>query len=334
MGCRFCSALVSSLMPHVLRHVYTCLLTPMLSPVTLSPTDKHVRRTTWAITGVQAGAVLFITGLTLLYLNPFWHFDEGGFLDWRLQWWNIGAEILTGSGLVIEALALIGSVAVIVSRCFGRRSWPYLAAAFLVCCTVVWVIPSGFVRDLDAHFEWDSADGFSTFKLQSWDEAAEAWRPAGNPVLRSMVEIQLLPLLRGYFKVNDWQKMNGDVALRVTRIIPVAWPVRLGSGGETLEDPDETALMRAASREDLKAVQQLLTPAKPADLNALDQGGQTALILACQNPKANPEVIKALLGAGADVNLRSRNGYTALTWAHARNNREVSSLLRRAGGRP
>jgi ankyrin repeat protein len=91
--------------------------------------------------------------------------------------------------------------------------------------------------------------------------------------------------------------------------------------------------MRAASQEDLKAVQQLLSAATAANVNALDQGGQTALILACQNPKANPDVVKALLAAGADVNLRSRNGYTALTWAHARNNSEVSRLLRRAGGR-
>jgi ankyrin repeat protein len=58
------------------------------------------------------------------------------------------------------------------------------------------------------------------------------------------------------------------------------------------------------------------------------------LILACQNPKADPNVVKALLAAGADVNLRSRNSYTALTWALAHNNGELSRLLRRAGGRP
>ena len=69
-------------------------------------------------------------------------------------------------------------------------------------------------------------------------------------------------------------------------------------------------------------------------VNALDQTGQTALILACQNPKADPNVVKALLAAGADVNLRSRNSYTALTWALAHNNGELSRLLRRAGGRP
>jgi hypothetical protein len=38
--------------------------------------------------GLEAGVLLFAGGLTLLYLNPFWHFDEGGFLDWRVHWWE------------------------------------------------------------------------------------------------------------------------------------------------------------------------------------------------------------------------------------------------------
>ena len=300
----------------------------------LSPTAKHIRRTTWGIAGLEAGVVLFGAGMVVLYLNPFWHFDEGGFLDWRMHWWNAAGEILTAAGLLTEALALVGTVAVIVSRCFGRQSWPYLVAALLVGCAVVWVSPAGFTRSLDAHFEWNAADGFSAFRSQVWDEAAGIWRPAGSPVWQSIIEIQIQPLLRGYFNVNDWQKMNGDIGVKVARIIPIAWPIALGSGGETLEDPDETALMRAAAQEDLKAVQQLLSAVTSANVNALDQGGQTALILACQNPKAKPDVVKALLAAGADANLRSRNGYTALTWALARNNNEVSRLLRRAGGRP
>jgi ankyrin repeat protein len=144
-------------------------------------------------------------------------------------------------------------------------------------------------------------------------------------------------VLKGYFKLNDFQKMNGDIGVKVVRIIPIAWPINLGSGGETLEDPDETDLMRAAAREDLKAVQQLLSAAAvnvSVGVNSLDQSGQTALILACRNPKANPDVVKALLAAGADVNLRSRTGYTPLTWAQFRNSVEVIRLLRRAGGRP
>jgi len=299
-----------------------------------SPIASHKRRTRWAIIGLEGGAVLFIAGLATLYFNPFWHFDESGFLDHRVYWWNAAGETLTAAGLLLEALALAGSLAVIVSRCFGRRAWPYVVAALLVFCAVVWVSPAGFTRTLNAHFEWNAADGFSAFRLQVWDESGAAWRVDGNPVWQSIIETQIQPLLKNYFKLNDWQKMNGDVPIKVVRIVPIAWPIDLGSGGETLEDPDETDLMRAASQEDLKAVQRLLSGTAAGNVNALDQTGQTALILACQNPKASPDVVKTLLAAGADVNLRSRNGYTALTWALARNNAEVSRLLRRAGGKP
>ena len=224
-----------------------------------------------------------------------------------------------------------------------------MVGALLVVCTAVWISPAGFTRNLDAHFEWNLADGFNVFRLQLSDEAAGVWRPVGSPAWQSTVGIQIQPLLRGYFKLNDWQKMNGDIGVKVVRIIPIAWPIDLGSGGETLEDPDETDLMRAAAQEDLKAVQSLLSPATGAGgnglginalsvnalgVNSLDQTGQTALILACRSPKANPEVVKALLAAGADVNLRSRTGYTALTWAQVRNNTQVIRLLRSGGGRP
>jgi hypothetical protein len=320
----------------------------------LNPTAGHIRRASWAVTGLEAGIVLFAGGLTLLYLNPFWHFDEAGFLDWRVHWWNAAGEILIAVGLLTEALALLGSLAVIVSHAAGRRSWPYTLAALLVFFAVVWLIPTGFIRDLDAHFEWNTADGFNVFSVQSWDQASGTWRPVDNSALRWLVEIQLQPLLRGYFKLNDWPKMNGDVNIKAGRIIPIAWPVALGSGGETLEDPDQTPLMRAAVLGDLKTVKQLLAPPAGSkvnslginsrdidslninslDINSLDQGGQSALILACQNPKTNPDVVKALIAAGANVNLRSRNGYTALTWAQSRNNTEVSRILRRAGARP
>src|ERR1700685_834543 len=104
------------------------LAPPTLPRPTVAPAAKHRRRASLALTGLDAGAVLFAGGLTLLYLNPFWQIDEGGFLDWRVHWWNTAGQILIAAGLLIEALALIGSLAVIVSRLTGRRSWPYVVA--------------------------------------------------------------------------------------------------------------------------------------------------------------------------------------------------------------
>lgn len=99
----------------------------------LTPKARHIRFITWAVNSLEAGAFLFVAGLLLLYLNPFWHFDESGFLDWRVHWWNATGEIFTAAGLLIEVLALVGSVAVIVSRVFERRLWPYFVGALLVC---------------------------------------------------------------------------------------------------------------------------------------------------------------------------------------------------------
>lgn len=297
----------------------------------LSPTATHKRRTRWAIVGLETGAMLFLGALAFLSFNPFWHFDEGGLLDRRVHWWNAVGEILTGTGLLVEALALLGCVTLLASRAAKGRSWPYSVAALLLFCAVLWASITGVTRTLDAHFEWNSADGFEVFRLQ--DAAGALWHPAGTPVWQLIVAAQIQPVLRGYFKLNDWQKMNGNVGVKVVRIIPIAWPIDIGNGGETLEDPDETELMRAASKEDLDAVQRLLSAAVKSNVNALDQSGQTALILACQSPKANADVVKALLAAGADANVRSRNGYTAMSWAMARNNGEVIRLLRRAGGR-
>jgi len=303
-------------------------------PVQAPLSTKYNRRTSWIVTGLESAVMLFLAGLVLLHLNPFWHFDESGFLDWRVHWWNIAAQVLMAAGLFGGAIASIALAAEIVSRMANRRRWPYVVAALLVCCAVVWISLGGFTRTVEAHFEWNIADGFEVFSLQTWDDSAGAWRDAESPLWKLAVKSEIQPLLLAYFKLNDWQKMNGSVSVKVVRILPMAWPVALGSGGETLEDPDETELMRAAGREDLKAVQQLLAAQTKGNVNALDQSGQTALILACQNPKADPGVVKVLLASGADVNLRSRNGYTALTWAQAHNNADVSRLLRRAGGRP
>jgi hypothetical protein len=297
----------------------------------LNQNSKHRRHSRWVVTGLEAGAVLFLVGLAALYFNPYWHFDEAGFLEQRVYWWNAAGEILAATGLVIEVGALIAGVGVLLSRFAGRQPWPYAVVAALVCCVVIWVGPAGFTRPLNVHFEWNAADGFNVFRVQ--DDAGTPWHPVGTPVVQSIVETQIQPLLRNYFKLNDWQKMNGDLEIKVVSIIPVAWPIALGDGGLTLEDPSETDLMRAASQADLKAVQRLLATPATSNLNALDQTGQTALILACENTKANPNVVKALLAAGADVNLRSRSGYTAMTWALVRKNNEVIRLLRKAGGR-
>lgn len=64
-----------------------------------------------------------------------------------------------------------------------------------------------------------------------------------------------------------------------------------------------------------RAVAQLLR--HKADINAADELGQTALILACSKRRHDQGVIEALLAAGADVGARKQASWTALHLAAA-----------------
>ena len=175
-------------------------------PVYAPLTTKYNRRTSWVVTGLESAVMLFLAGLVLLHLNPFWHFDESGFLDWRVHWWNIAAQVLMAAGLFGGALASTALAAGIVSQMANRRRWPYVVAALMVGCAAVWISLGGFTRTVDAHFEWNIADGFEVFHLQTWDNAAGAWREAEAPLWKLAVKSEIQPLLLAYFKLNDWQR--------------------------------------------------------------------------------------------------------------------------------
>lgn len=301
-----------------------------MSTPALTPTRT---RTNWIATGFEGGSALLALGLLLLYVNPFWRLDEAGYLDRRVHWWNFTGQAVAALGLSLLVVALTALLAALVSHCLrGRPSWPYLLAALAICGLVTWVGLDGFTRDLQAVFEWNAADGFKVFQLRRSEANVGPPLPAASLLWRTIIGLQVEPQLRGYFRVIDWQRANGHIGVSVVRIVPIAWPIGLGSEGETLEDPDESPLMQAAEKGDLKTVQQLLA-SKP-DVNARDQSGETALIHACRNPHANVELIKALLAAGTDLNIRDRNDYTALGWATVRGNNAVVQLLRKAGAKP
>jgi ankyrin repeat protein len=53
--------------------------------------------------------------------------------------------------------------------------------------------------------------------------------------------------------------------------------------------------------------------------------GGTPLMLACSRSK--PEVVKALLEGGADVELMDRSGHDAIAFAHTRNDQAITALV-------
>jgi hypothetical protein len=293
-------------------------------------TQLRSYRRGWIISALEAGIILPVFGLVLLSLNPFWHLDDAGFIDRRVFWWNGVGQVLIAAGFVILAVGIAAALAGLFSRCFKTRpAWPYVLAFVALAATAVFIGLDGFTRDFDARFEWNSGNGFRIFQLEN---AAPGNPPPQSFLWSSLVGLQVQPLLQGYFRLIDWQRVNGHIGVTVARVLPVAWPIALGHDGETLEDPDQTPLMQAAARADTRAVQQLL--ASGADVNARDQSGQTALIVACRTPHVPVALVKALLDAHADLNMRSHNEYTALSWATSRGNSEVANLLRRAGARP
>ena len=70
---------------------------------------------------------------------------------------------------------------------------------------------------------------------------------------------------------------------------------------------------------------------KKVDVNAQDEEGKTALILA--SDRGYTEIVKLLLEAGANVNLQDSHGNTALMWASSKGHIEVVRLLLESGAK-
>lgn len=67
-----------------------------------------------------------------------------------------------------------------------------------------------------------------------------------------------------------------------------------------------------------------------ANPNSADDRGRTCLMWAANLEDAT--LVQAYLQHGAKVNLRDSHGQTALTWAEYTQNKQVTYLLKRAGG--
>ena len=88
-------------------------------------------------------------------------------------------------------------------------------------------------------------------------------------------------------------------------------------------------LLRAAREGDLKTVRAALDSG--VDINARGRKKQTALHEAVLG--GHPEVVKALIKAGADLELCNDDGWTARELAERHGNREAEGQLEAAGAR-
>jgi ankyrin repeat protein len=93
-----------------------------------------------------------------------------------------------------------------------------------------------------------------------------------------------------------------------------------------------TGLIRAAERGYARIVRLLLRT--DIDVDHVNRLGWTALLEAIilgEGGRPHVATVRALVGAGADVNLADGDGVTPLTHARERGQREIAAILRAAG---
>lgn len=98
-------------------------------------------------------------------------------------------------------------------------------------------------------------------------------------------------------------------------------------GGAKLNHAGWTALHYAVFAEQAEMVKHLL--GKGAQVNARAPNEQTALMLAAKN--GNPAIARMLLMAKADVSLQDQHGESALTLARKGNNTDLAQMLEQGG---
>ncbi len=112
--------------------------------------------------------------------------------------------------------------------------------------------------------------------------------------------------------------------------------LRSGASAARVTSPyDGTALIAAAHLGHAEVVRLLI--AAKAPLDHVNNLGWTALIESIVLGDGGPghlACLRALVEAGADVNLRDANGVSPLGLAHARGYREMAKILETAGARP
>jgi ankyrin repeat protein len=137
---------------------------------------------------------------------------------------------------------------------------------------------------------------------------------SGNEV-DAMDSTGCTPLLNAIFNVNRPATL---------------WLLNNGADADKVATFGLTAVTAVVTYNDVPSVNAVLQKTKA--INVVDSLGISALMWAAYNEHDNPGIIQALLDKGADINLKAKNGDTALTWAMRKGNNATVALLKKAGG--
>lgn len=128
---------------------------------------------------------------------------------------------------------------------------------------------------------------------------------------------------------NDFNQIALHIAVASdTRLEEIKILVSLGSDINAQTDTMATPLYNAAFWINTAAVEFLIN--QKADVNIKNKDGNTALMVACKDKKGAP-VVDLLIKAGADVNVINDKGETALSLAKKKGSKEIVDLLIKAG---
>lgn len=174
-----------------------------------------------ALISVASSIACFGLGILVLRLNPYWRIEPGepGTLHHRVYAWNGVGHLLCGIGLFSLAVIILFCIS-----CAFRTKWPYwvLVGCGIVVCTATL---GSFAQAYQTEFVWDREAGLSRFRIQDCGNQTYLWQ--------ALVRWQVQDELRGYLKASDLIQADGRVSITVLRIIPVAVPTALGSGGQS-----------------------------------------------------------------------------------------------------
>lgn len=102
--------------------------------------------------------------------------------------------------------------------------------------------------------------------------------------------------------------------------------LRSGTPIDAIDSDGETALMRAADKGNVRAIELLLKHG--AQIDKRDEDGRTALMFAAQ--EGHTEAVKFLLHAGANPTLKDEDGQSALNFAEDEKHADTADVLRAA----
>ena len=232
---------------------------------------------------------------------------------------------------------------VVLSRSLSRRLALALCAG--LACSALAFSPGGVRAEA-----LSDNDFIELCKTAAPDEVRRALRNGANPNARYIEEgvHEYTPLMRAAINphpevvgvllaagadVNGADQYGGTALMEAASsqadIEVLKTLLAAGAKVEAKGFHGITPLMRATANENPEAIRALLDAG--ADVNARDDGGETALMKAASD---NVEAVRALLAAGADVSARSKDGETALMKAASGGDAESVRALLSAGADP